>query len=333
MLSPAAAGRVCISLRERGIETVVLSTCHRTELYWCSRAARDDRVAESTLRTAAPGPWPDAATSVHHLSGEAVVRHLLRVAAGLESVLLGETEVLGQVRAAAEAACMEGISAPALGGLFRDAIRFGRRARSETGIGTGALSLASVAVNLVRRIHPDLGHLTALVVGAGSVGLRVVRHLAAERVGRCVLLNRTLATAEAAAGKTGALAAPLAELPRWLTGADAIIVAVRADAFLVTPEMVAEARRGRLGGPLVILDASMPRAVDPAVSAVTGVRTWDLSGLEALVTENRARREAEIPCVEALLEEELGAHRRRDQRRVEWSLAATEPPRQEESLR
>lgn len=327
MLSPAVAAQVCAGLRERGIESVVLSTCHRTELYWCSRAARDDGVAESLLRAAAPGPWPDAATSVERMRGEAVARHLFRVAAGLESALLGETEVLGQVRAAAEAA------APALGGLFRDAIRFGRRARAETGIGAGALSLASVAVNLVRRTHPDLGQLTALVVGAGSVGLRVVRHLTAERVGRCVLLNRTLATAAAAAGKTGALTAPLAELPRWLAEADAIIVAVRADTFLVTPEMVAEARRGKCSGPLVVLDASMPRAVDPAVSAVTGVRTWDLSGLEALVTENRARRETEIPCVEALLEEELGMHRRREERRVEWARTATEPPRRKESLR
>ncbi len=333
MLSPAAARRVCSSLRQRGVEAVVLSTCHRTELYWCSAAAGDDGLAESSLRTAAPGPWPDPATSVHHLSGEAVVRHLLRVAAGLESVLLGETEVLGQVRAAAEAARGDDNSAPALGDLFRDAIRFGRRARSETGIGAGALSLASVAVNLVRRDHPDLGERTVLVVGAGSVGLRVVRHLTAERVGRCVLLNRTPATAEAAADRTGVLAAPLAELPRWIMEADAVIVAVRADAFLVTPEMVRGARRGRRTGRLVILDASMPRAVDPAVGRIAGVRAWDLSGLETLVRENRARREAEIPRVEALLEEALAMHRRREQRRLEWSLTTARLPRREESLR
>jgi glutamyl-tRNA reductase len=319
-LSPAAAQQLCRELLSRGVEAVALSTCHRTELYWDSAGTRHDALAEAALRARVTGAWPGDEWRMQRLEDEAVRRHLLRVAAGLESVLVGETEVIGQVRVASEIAHAAGMRSPVLVELLRDALRFGRLARSRTRIGTGALSVAAAAVKLLRETHHDLHHCTVLVVGAGRVGLRVVRHLLAERVGRCILLNRTLAHAETA---TAALsdrvtAAPLSELPAWLADASAVVAAAQAESLIVTAEVVRVAREGRMT-PLVIMDVSMPRVVDPAVADIAGVRLRDLCGLQALVEENRARREAEIPRVEALLDEMLGSYRRRAERRLAWN--------------
>ncbi|HEV8357889.1 MAG TPA: glutamyl-tRNA reductase [Gemmatimonadales bacterium] len=323
-LSPAAAHQLCRRLLESGVSAVVLSTCHRAELYWESRDPIHDQLAESALRASAPGGWSGLEGKVCRLRGEVAAYHLLRVAAGLESVLVGEAEVVGQIRSAVEIADRAGMRARILVELFRDALRFGRLARARTRIGEGALSVASAAVQLLHCTHRDLGECTVLVVGAGTVGLRVVRHLLAERVGRCVLLNRTLARAEAAAEESGVTAAPLDELPEWLAQASAVVVAAQADAPLLTAETVRAARAGAAPPPrpLVIMDASMPRAVDPAVAGIADVLLRDLSGLEALVESNRARREAEIPVVEALLEDTLAARRRREQRHHAWLLGA-----------
>lgn len=322
-LSPPAAQQICRRLTESGVPAVVVSTCHRTELYWESRHASLDQIAESVLCAGAPDGWTGLQGRVQRLRGEAVAYHLFRVTAGLESMLVGEAEVVGQIRSALEAADRAGMRGPALVELFRDALRFGRQARARTRIGEGALSVASAAVQLLRRTHHDLSRCTVLVVGAGNVGLRVVRHLLAERVGRCVLLNRTLARAEAAVEAREITAAPLGELPAWLGRASAVVVAAQADTPLLTAEMVRAARHGAGSGTLVIMDASMPRAVDPAVAESPGVLLQDLSGLQTLVDQNRGQREAEIPRVEALLEETLAARRRREQRHLAWLLGQT----------
>lgn len=326
VLSPATAQQLCRSLLSRGVSSVILSTCHRTEVYWDSEGALHDALVEASLRMSVPGPWPFNEGSAPRLEGEDVQRHLLRVAAGLESLLLGEAEIVGQVREAAAAASAVGMRARALVELFRDALRFGRLVRSRTRIATGALSVAGAAVKLLRETHPDLRGCTVLVVGAGKVGRRVVRHLVAERVGRCVLVNRTLARAEAAALSNRVTAAPLSELPVWLAEASAVVVAARTEVPLLTAETVRLARAGRFT-PLAIMDASMPRAVDPVVGTLAGVRLQDLSSLEALVEQNRLRREAEIPAVEALLDEMLDSCRRREQRRLAWERSTAQQGR------
>ncbi|MGQ0703118.1 MAG: glutamyl-tRNA reductase [Gemmatimonadales bacterium] len=318
-LSPAACEALGQSLLRRGIEGVPLSTCHRTELYWESRTTGDDAVAEATLRSSVPGPWPGAGPTVQRLQGEAAIRHLFRVAAGVESVLVGEAEVVGQIRRALELAHSAGVRSPLLTELFHDALRFGRLVRSRTRIGQGALSIASAAVQLISGIQDGLEDGMILVVGAGKVGQKVVRHLRSERV-RCVLLNRTLARAQAAAQESGVVAAPLSDLPAWLARARAVVVAAQAESRVITADMMRAVRQRTGGGkrPIVIMDASMPRAVDPEVAAIPGVILHDLSGLEAVVEQNRVRREAEIPRVEALLEDALRRAARREQRRLEW---------------
>ena len=302
-LSPAAVADLNASLRAQGLEAVVLSTCNRTELY--SHAARpvDHARAVGILMAAARTTAPERGHFTE-ASGLAAATHLFRVAGGLESLVVGEAEVLGQVRAAIEAAETAGTAGFFLSGLFRAALRFGGRARSETGIGTGALSVASAAIQLLARVHRDLSASTVLVVGTGTTGLKAARHLRAERVGRLVLANRTAARAEEAAVELGAEAISLEDVPRLLPGLDAVLTAVQAERPLITAPMLRESR-GKSREPLVLIDVSLPRAIDPACAALDGVILHDLSGLEEIVAHNRARRECEIPRVAALLEHEL----------------------------
>jgi len=189
--------------------------------------------------------------------------------------------------------------------LFHAALRIGGRARSETRIGQGALSVASAAVQHLARQYTDLTERTVVVLGAGVTGLKAARHLQAERVSRLVLLNRTLERAQEGAAEIGATAGSLDELPRWLAEADAVVAAVHVEAPIVTAAQLRDALLAGRSKPLTLVDLSIPRAIDPDCASVPGVTLHDLSGLEQVVADNRALREREIPRVEALLEHEL----------------------------
>ena len=301
-LAPGARRELHERFREEGLEAVVLSTCHRTELY-CHAQSPEARARAEELWLAPFGDAPRDARFAR-MGGRAAGTHLFRTAAGLESMLLGEAEVLGQIRGAIESARQSGSAGPFLSRVFHASLRFGGRARSETGIGTGALSIASAAVRLLRGTRRDLSQLTVLVVGAGTTGLKVARHLKADGVGRLVLLNRTPERARRAAEELGAEAIALDQLERWLPEADAVVAAAHVESPLLTVAML-RATGPRSRGPLALVDLSLPRAIDPACSELPGIDVHNLSDLEHVVAENRERRETEIPRVEALLEREL----------------------------
>jgi glutamyl-tRNA reductase len=291
-------------LQQAGLEAVLLSTCNRTELYWHARSADDDLLAEAAFRSAAAAGHPIADATLPLLDGLDSARHLMRVAAGLESLIVGESEILGQVRDAIEQAEREGTAGLFLPTLFHAALRFGGRVRTETRIGQGALSVASASVQLLARVRPDGSARTVVVIGAGVTGLKAARHLRAERVERVVVLNRTLEKAQAAAADLGVEAGPLDDLPRWLAEADAVLAAVHVETPLIRADAIRAARRSR-SAPLALLDLSLPRAIDPDCATVEGVVLHDLSGLEQVVAGNRALREREVPLAEAALEREL----------------------------
>ena len=286
-------------LRAHGIEAVALATCHRSELYYRAESRGDDARAEALWR--APLEGVDVEPARHR--GRLAAEHLFRVAAGLESLVLGETEVLGQLRAALEAATHAGSAGPLLARAFHAALRCGGRARSDTGIGAGALSIASAAVRLLETGSRDLSALTVLVLGAGATGLKVARHLSAEGVRRLVLLNRTAERARVAAEELEVEHAELADLPWLLLEADAVVAAAQVERPLIDPAMVSAAARE--GASLTLVDLSLPRAVDPACASVPGVRVLNLADLEQVVAANRSRREAEIPRVRAIVAREL----------------------------
>jgi glutamyl-tRNA reductase len=304
-LAPASRVALRQRLAARGIDAVLVCTCNRTELYWHSRGpADDDEAAAAFLAAAQPGA-PLNPGSFERAAGLAAAAHLFRVTAGLESLVLGEGEIMGQAREAIESAEQNGGAGLTLPYLFRAAIRFGGLARSETRISAGALSVASAAVQLLARVHEDLGACRVVVIGAGMTGLKAARHLVAERVGHVVLLNRTLERAQQAAAELGVEAGSLDELERRIAEADAVIAAAQVESPLVTPELLRAALPARRAGPLALLDLSLPRAIASECAAIPGVVLHDLSGFEQVVAFNRARREREIPRVEALLAREL----------------------------
>jgi glutamyl-tRNA reductase len=291
------------SLRARleadGLDAVLLSTCNRIELYWISLGNESDAQTERVFG-ATTGIAPGSGV-LQRASGEQVPLHLFRVTCGLDSLLLGESEVMGQVRDALESSgAGEFISA-----VFRAALRCGGMARAETAIGAGAQSIGSAGAHVVARSIASIEHARVLVVGAGETGRNVARQLRSEGVERMVIVNRTLERAESVARVLGAEAAPLERLPELLGDADGVVLAVHTPVHLITPDIVRRAMASRPQRGLVVSDLSMPHAVAPAVRSEPGVTLHDMHGLESLVRENRSRREREIPRVEAVIRREL----------------------------
>lgn len=286
-------------LEASGLDSVLLSTCNRVELYWTSMGAESDRAAEEAYRQAT-GAAAEPSVLLR-VSGEQVAHHLFRVTCGLDSLLLGEGEVMGQVRDALETSGAGGF----VSGVFRAALRCGGLARAETTIGSGALSVASAGALLVARAIAHLDAPRVVIVGAGQTGASAARRLSAEGVARLVIVNRTFERAQALARELGAEAAPLESLPKLLGDVDGAVVAAHTPVHLVTEGMAREAMASRPDRPLVVSDLSMPRAVDAAARSVPGVAVHDLLGLESLVRENLARRSREVPRVEAVIQREL----------------------------
>jgi glutamyl-tRNA reductase len=291
-------------LDQRHREAVVVSTCNRTELYWSSRGPKADAEIEALFFAACDGQAPPR-EAFETRSGLAAAEHLFRVAAGLESLVVGEAEILGQIRTAIDLADLHNTSGFFVSGLFRAALRFGGKARQETGIGVGALSVASASIALLTRVDPDLTARTVVVIGAGQTGLKAARHLKAEQVGRLIVLNRTRARADEIAQELGCESGALESLPQWLPLADAVVAAAQVTEPIVTTAMLRETVASHPERKRVLLDLSLPRAIEPACGQLHGVVYHDLSGLEQIVAHNRARREREIPRVETLLQREL----------------------------
>lgn len=307
-LSPEECARVLTTTVRPGEdeEALVLSTCNRTE---CYLVARDPKSIVARLRAAfvaergadlmAPGPHRYAARDTD------AARHLFRVATGLDSMILGDAQVLGQVRGALQIARDAGTAGRFLQRLLAGALRTGKRARRETAIGAGASSVGSAAVEMLRRELGTLERRCVLVVGAGKTGRLIARHLAAQDAVQVTIANRTGATAVALAAEIGGRVLPLEELRRGMLVADAVITATAADVPLVDAELargVAEARRRR---PLIIVDVAVPRNVAPDVALIPGIVLRDIDSLQDVVDENLSRRLAAVPDVERIVEEEL----------------------------
>jgi glutamyl-tRNA reductase len=297
------------TLAAEGIEALVLDTCNRTELYWRARSDADDGFAEAAFAAAVHAPLDPSI--VARSDGEAVARHLFRVACGLESLVIGEAEIMGQVRCALAGLEMHGPADGFLHGLVQGALRCGGLARSETAIGAGAMSVASGAVQALARRMGGLDGRTVAVIGAGEVGVKAARQFAAAGAVRVMVLNRTLERARFVAAKVRGEAHPLEALDARLAEADAVLTATRAPLPLLDAHRVRAALARRATQPLFLADVSMPRAITHDVAAVAGVTMIDLAGLEDVVAENRERRAREVPLVEAVIERELAVLRRR----------------------
>jgi glutamyl-tRNA reductase len=294
-------------------EHAVLSTCYRVELYaYLSEGVEEAR--EELIGVLADGHGVDRELLVDHLyvhSGEDVCRHLARVAAGLDSLVLGEAEILGQVGDAHAEAQLAETTGPALSLLFRAAITSGRRARSETAIGANPATASSMALALAAGALGDLRDKRALVVGAGRIGLQTLKAAAGRGVSEIAVANRTRARAVEAASTFGAAAHGLDDLEKLLAWADVAVTATCAEEPLVTATAVAAAADGRDSRPLVLVDLAVPADVEREAAEVPGVRLFDVDDLRAGLDDAIASRLREVPKVEAIVEEEVETFARR----------------------
>ncbi len=295
------------SLHEEPLaEAVVVSTCHRLEVYAIS--ADTERAQKAIVeRLAAPlAVAPDSLIeSLYTMTGAGAARHLARVATGLESVVIGESQIQGQVADALQAAHTARTSGPHLARLFSTALHAGKRARSETAIGRHSLSVGHAAAQLVALELGDLAGRRVAVVGAGEMAALAMQALRARGASDLHVVSRTYERAHALAGRYEAEALPWSLRAQALENAHAVVVATRAPHLLLRAEDFAqEASDARP----VVVDISVPRAVDPAVRSLTGLRLYDIDDLQAIVAERQQLRHEEIALVEGIVEEELAGY-------------------------
>ena len=288
--------------RELGA-AVLVSTCNRTELYTTGggQAHEVDRLLAALAACKGPTLQPRLTYFLHH---DEAVRHLFRVSAGIDSMVLGESQILGQVREAMSAATQAGALSGVLSRLFHSAIAVGKRARAQTNIGRYAVSISSAAVTLARRTVGALEGKTVLVISAGSTGKLAADSLAESGAGRILVTNRTPERAAALAARIGGQAVPFANLPDALKQSDIVISGTGAGAFVLGPDLVAPAT-GRDGHALLLLDVAVPRDIDPAVADLPGVKLFDIDDIEAVSRASLRGRRREVLRVEAHVEDEV----------------------------
>lgn len=287
---------------------VLLSTCNRTELYATAldSPSLDRRLVE--LLNALKGVEVDLSRFYVRRHDDAV-RHLYSVAAGIDSMVLGEAQILRQVREALSAATEAGSLNGVLNRLFHSALAVGKRARSETHIGRYGVSVSSTAVALARKTFGDLTERTVLVISAGSSGKLAARALAESGASRILVTNRTFARAAELARGLGGEAVPFEALPKALGASDIVISASGADSFVLGAQTVAPAVARRTGRGLLLIDIAVPRDIDPAVRDIPGVLLYDIDDLQAVSQASLRGRQKEVARVEAIIEEEVARFR------------------------
>jgi glutamyl-tRNA reductase len=287
-------------------ESVIVSTCHRSEIYGLGEGERTgDELARFVSEWRGLDRGLLERTGFRRFGAEAA-RHLFRVAAGLDSMALGESEVLGQVREALSIARETGSTHAILHRLFESAVRAGKRVRTETEIAVHPLSIASIAVELADKVFGDLSERTLLLLGAGETATLFARHALESGLRDLRIANRTREHAEALAARVGARVVPWEEVAGELSSADVVVGTTASPQPVVRRSDVETAMRQRRGKPMFFIDLAMPPDVDPEVKSIYNVFAHDLDGLEEVAAENRRRRVREVPRAEGILEEELG---------------------------
>jgi len=289
-------------------EVVLLSTCNRTEIYAASHDP--DRVGprlEQWLANLSRGDKGIGSEHVYVKRDRDVVDHLLRTTCGLESLILGETEIAGQIQDAFELARGLGTAGSFSTQLFSAAFHSSKRARTETDISAGTTSVASASVHLAHRIFGDLSRRSILVVGAGETGRLLSRHFKHHGARELFIANRTIETAQNAAKDFSARAVSLDEIGQVLPSVDVVVCATSAKTPLIEAGMVVEAMKNRGSRMLLIVDISLPHNVEPEVGALSNVFLNDMNDLRTIVDRSLRRREKETPAVEDIIGEETDA--------------------------
>ena len=284
-------------------EAVIVSTCNRVEIYATLDANTAPARLAEVLRSDAGAPL-QLDDHVYQHQGEAAVRHLFRVASSLDSMVVGEPQILGQLKTAFEACRALSLSGPVLNRAVERAFSVAKRVRTETGIARSVVSISSVAVDLARQIFGKLDGRTAVLVGAGEMGELAARHLLQAGVSELLVANRNVERAMKLASTLGGNPRGLDELPRLLVEADIVITSTGARTFLVERKMMAKALKARKYRPIFLIDIAVPRNIDPTLHTLDNVFVYDVDDLQSIAEENLESRRREAQIAEALVDAE-----------------------------
>ena len=289
--------------QESGIaEVVILSTCNRTEVYWAGSASGPELTQWLERHH---GHNLDLTSSLYIHQAERAVEHAFNVASGLDSMVLGEAQILGQLKNAYRVAHEAGSTGPSLNKLFQAAFSAAKRVRTETQVGANAVSVASAAVRLARRVFSDLSEHPALMIGAGEMIALTARHFASAGVTRIVIANRTLARAEGLAAELGAQAVGLEDLGRELAAADIVISCTGSPIPLITRDSTAAAVHSRRRRPMFMVDLAVPRDIEPEVAGLEDVYLFSIDDLQQVIEANLQHREAAAGGARQLIQQEV----------------------------
>jgi len=302
--------RASEELRARGIleETLVLSTCNRSEVYGVPpESSHECAPGLSSFLSEFHAVRPDVlSVSLYHHYDRQAVEHLFRVSAGLDSMLLGEAEILGQVREAYRFAHEHGATGPVLNRLFQGALEVGKRVRTETELGTRPMSVASAGVKLAERIFGKLTERTALVLGAGTISEQVVSQLRDKGIAHLNVMNRSRDRAQELAQAFAGKVVGWGEWDSALRTPDVVVSSVAADDPVLRREILERAMAARGNRALFLMDLGMPRNIEAAVGELYNVYLYNMDDLSEIVQQNRNARENEIPRAESIVTEHVG---------------------------
>lgn len=306
------AQRAAEQLRERGIleETLVLSTCNRSEVYG---------VPPESSHECAPGlssflsefhavRMEVLGVSLYHHYDREAVRHLFRVAAGLDSMMLGEAEILGQVREAYRFAHEHGATGPVLNRLFQGALEVGKRVRTETELGARPMSVASAGVKLAERIFGKLSERSALVLGAGTISEQVVSQLRDRGIAHLYVMNRSRDRADELAKQCGGEVVGWGDWEKALQLPDVIVSSVATEEPVLRREIVERAMATRGNRAVFLMDLGMPRNIDASVAKLYNVYVYNIDDLSEIVQQNRNARQSEVPKAESIVDEHVAKY-------------------------
>ncbi len=289
-------------------ESAVLTTCNRTEIYAlgrdngsCLKRVMSMLAEIKQIDTAALQP------NLYIYKQESAVEHLFKVTAGLDSMILGETQILGQVKDACTKANEAGCVNSAFHALFRQAVTAAKRVQTETAINQNAASVSYAAVELAKKIFRRLDDRTVLLIGAGKMSELTLRHLYDQGVKRVVVVNRTKSRADKLAACFGGMSEDYEDRQEWLTKADIVISSTGAPHFILGREELTSVMRARRGRPIFLIDIAVPRDIDPQVNSLENVYLYDIDDLQAVVSANLKEREQEAVKARTILNEEIAS--------------------------
>ncbi len=291
-----------------GAEAAIISTCNRVELLIASDGEKPTiPQVLGFIAQARDLAVTEFKTYLYTLSGEQACRHFFRVTSGLDSMVLGENQIVNQIKQAYTQACEQGTTGRVLNKLFHQAFEVSKRVRTETKIGEGKVSVSSVAVDVARRIFDDFSNKQTLVIGAGEMAQLVCQYLREADAKQFVVTTRTLANAKVLAEACEGEAVPYEQLDEQLVHADIIIAATGSPQAILTRERVAEAQKKRRGKLLFVIDLAVPRNVEAKVAELDQVFVYDIDALGRIVTQNQQARTMALEECEKILDQEVGA--------------------------